>query len=321
MSTILGSDTNSPRIDSGTLALINTPTPQHFNGFGLSIQDKIAESLRRSLPLLPAEARHQVELLLSPQSLAIVAGTLMVWAGSHFFGVGEIVDVILLITGFALLGWSVFSGGEELYLFATTAVNARTDADLQKAARHFASAVSILGIAAISAVLLRRSGKVVVERGTPNVEGLPDIGPPPPLGTKPSITRPFSLPGGALGETDWWGNIAVTRNQSLTEQRLTLYHEWVHSVLSPRLGPFRRLRAQLRISAYWRSALLRALEEAMAETYAQLKVNGLENVIVGMRFPIDGGYVTVSQLANEGSAIGSIVVGGQQLTVSVQVDK
>ena len=58
----------------------------------------------------------------------------------------------------------------------------------------------------------------------------------------------------------------------------------------------------------------------MAETYAQLKVNGLGNVIVGIRFPIDGGYVTVSQLANEGSAIGSIVVGGQQLTVSVQVD-
>jgi hypothetical protein len=58
--------------------------------------DKVGEAMRRSLPHLPSEARATIQLMLRPESLAIVAGTVVVWAGSHFFGVGEIVDVILL---------------------------------------------------------------------------------------------------------------------------------------------------------------------------------------------------------------------------------
>jgi hypothetical protein len=109
----------------------------------------------------------------------------------------------------------------------------------------------------------------------------------------------------------------VTRNQSLTEQRLTLFHEWVHRVLTPRFGPMRQLRVQLRANAYWRSALLRYVEEAMAESYAQLRVQGLQQALVGIRFPIQGGYVTVSQVAAEGVAIGNIMVGGTLFHVLV----
>jgi hypothetical protein len=43
-------------------------------------------------------------------------------------------------------------------------------------------------------------------------------------------------------------------------------------VLSPRFGPPGHLRAQLNISVYMRSALLRYLEEALAEGYAQFNV-------------------------------------------------
>ena len=313
----LGTESNIPLIDEGTLARSRSPVPGPVSTVPLSTQERIAEAMRRSLPLLPAEARHQVEALISPESLAIIAGTLLLWAGSHFFGVGEIVDIILLTVGFAVLGLSVFTGGQELYKFATTAVDARTDADLQRAAQHFATAVNILGISLISALLLRRSARAVVARGRPAVRPMPNVGTPPAPGVKPRITRPFSLPGGALGETDWWGNMAVTRNQTLTEQRLTLYHEWVHRVLSPRISPMRQLRAQLRASGYWRSALLQYIEEAMAESYAQLRVYGLEKILVGIRFPIDGGYITVSQVATEGAAIGNITVSGAMFTVRI----
>jgi hypothetical protein len=282
----------------------------------MSAQDKIGDAIRRSLPMLPGEAREQVLAMLSPESLAIVAGTLVVWAGSHFFGVGEIVDIILLVVGFATLGLSVFAGARELYDFATDAVNAQTDDDLDRAARHFASAVDILGISIVSAVLLRRSAKAVAARGRPQIRPMPNVGAPPGPGVRP-ITRPFTLPSGALGETDWYGNIAVIRNQTLTEQRLTLYHELVHRYFSPRFGPMRQLRAQVRASAYWRSALLRYIEEAMAEGYAQLRVHGLDQALVGIRFPIQGGYVTVSQLATEGTAIGNITLGGMHFTVRV----
>jgi len=37
-----------------------------------------------------------VEGMVRPETIAIVSGTLIVWAGSHIFGVGEIVDTILL---------------------------------------------------------------------------------------------------------------------------------------------------------------------------------------------------------------------------------
>ena len=317
----LGTDTHRPLIDEGTLARASMSAPGARNAGLLSTQDRIAEAMRRSLPLMPAEARGQIEALLTPQALAIVAATLVLWAGSHLVGIGEIVDVILLVAGFAMIGMGVFSGAQELYNFAHTAVNAQTDADLDRAARHFANAVGILGISVVSALLLRRSAGSVAQRGKPSVKPLPNVGPTPAAGIKPRITRPQALPGGALGQTDWWGNIAVTRNQTLTEQRLTLYHEWVHSVLSPRFGPLRKLRAQVRASGYWRSALLRYIEEAMAESYAQLRVTGARNLIVGIRFPLENRYVTVSQLAGEGVAIGNISIGGATFGVWLSDDK
>jgi hypothetical protein len=279
----------------------------------MSKQERIGEAMRRSIPLLPAEAQEQVKAMLTPTSLAIVAGTLIVWAGSHFFGAGEIVDVVLLVVGAAFIGLGVFSGAGELYDFTTTAITAQNDGALDKAAGYFAKAVNILGITVISAILLKKSANPVIARGRPQIRPMPRLGIPPAAGIAPKITRPFKvLQRGReiLGDCDFWGNIRVSRNQSLTEQRLTLYHEWVHSVLSPKLGPFRQIRAQLKASAYHRSAIMKALEEAMAESYAQLRVRGLQNILVGITFPVKGGYVTISQLVGEGVAIGNITVGG-----------
>ncbi|MEO6601804.1 MAG: hypothetical protein ABIQ16_18140 [Polyangiaceae bacterium] len=105
----------------------------------------------------------------------------------------------------------------------------------------------------------------------------------------------------------------------MTEQRLALFHELVHRYFSPRLGPFRQLRAELNMPAYARPALLRYLEEAMAESYAQLRVVGLEQAIAALRFPLNFGYVTVSQLAAEGQAIGTIVLGATLFRVSLSL--
>lgn len=56
--------------------------------------------------------------------------------------------------------------------------------------------------------------------------------------------------------------------------------------------------------------------EALAEGYFQLRVHGLGNAIRALRFPLTGGYVTISELVAEGQTIGTIVVGGIQLRVS-----
>ncbi len=97
----------------------------------------------------------------------------------------------------------------------------------------------------------------------------------------------------------------------------------VHRYLSPKTGPFRKLRAELNMGGYERSALLRYLEEALAEGYAQMKVNGLEKAFQAYRFPVEGdnAYVTVAALKAEGVALGTITLGGTLFYVSISRGK
>lgn len=255
--------------------------------------------------------------MLKPETLAIVTATLVVWAGSHFFGVGEIVDVILLGVGIFSLGFAVFEGADALYKFTIGAMDARNDVDLDRAAKHFARAVTLLGISTIQAILLRGQGKAIISRGRPQTYPRPNVGEPLPYGNQLRLSRPDSIASGSLGETSAYGVITVARNQTLTEQRITLLHELVHRFFSPRTGPLRKLRAELSMSAYSRSALLRYMEEALAEGYAQLRVHGLALAISALRFPLQAGYVTVSMLLKEGKAIGTIMLGGTVFYVSI----
>jgi hypothetical protein len=285
----------------------------------MSDTDKIGEAIRRALPHIPSDARAIVSSLLQPQTLAIIAGTLVVWAGSHAFGVGEIVDIVLLGVGLVTLGFAVFEGAAELYDFTVDALGARSDGDLEKAGRHFARAVTLLGVSTLQAILLRGQGRAVIGRGRPQIYPRPHVGVPPPAGNQLRVSRPAQIAGGSLGETTAYGVIRVARNQSLSEQQVTLFHELVHRYFSPRIGPFRKLRAEINMSAYSRSALLRYLEEALAEGYGQLQVHGLANALGAVKFPLQGGYVTVSQIATEGLAIGTITLGGTLFHVSMSL--
>lgn len=72
-----------------------------------SSAQKVGEALRRSLPHLPAHLRGQVEMLLTPEALAMITGVLVVWAGAHFTGVGEVADLVLLTVGVFAIGAAV----------------------------------------------------------------------------------------------------------------------------------------------------------------------------------------------------------------------
>lgn len=135
----------------------------------MSATDRLGEAMRRSLPHLPENARQIVEAMIRPETLAVIAGTVVVWAGSHFFGIGEIVDVILLGVGVITLGFAVFEGSRDFYDFATGAIAARSEKNIEEAGRHFARAVVVLGISTIQALLLRGHGRAVISRGRPQV--------------------------------------------------------------------------------------------------------------------------------------------------------
>ena len=254
-----------------------------------SAGERVGEAMKRSLPLLGPAARAEIEKLLTPAALATMAAVLGVWVGSHFLGVGEIVDIVLLVAGVAVIGIAVFDGIEELLSFAMLALKARSDADIDRAAQHFAKAVSILGIQTVLAVLFR--GAPRTWRG-----GRPNVGPPPKF-VRGAIARPplrstRTLPAGA-GETSPWGEIIISRLGASTDRRLAALHESVHRLLTPRLNVLRNFRVTGRVTSYSKSPLSMYLEEALAETVAQVVTHGLRSVFRGISFPVRNGYVTL----------------------------
>jgi hypothetical protein len=296
-----------------------------LNVAAMSTTDRLKEVLTRSKKNFGPDVAQAIDALLSPTNLAILAGTLALWAGSHFFGVGEIVDVLLLVVGAFTIGWSVSDVAKDVYTFADRTLNARTDADLERASQAFTHAVVLAGITVIMALLLRRSAKEIqIARGAnvvdamrPRSPGLPRVGPDPESGriwSKPGIKSDPTLSAGE-GSTSPFGEVKLSPHGSVNEQALVRAHELVHRFLTPRFGVLRTFRVQLAMSAYLRSAFLQYVEEAIAETVAQLRVNGFSGFLEGVKFPVANGYVTITDLVSEGATIGTISAGTQFFTV------
>lgn len=284
--------------------------------------------MRRSLPRLAPSARAEVEKLLTPEALAVIGAVLGLWIWSHFIGIGEIIDIILLAVGVLAIGLAVFDGVGELAEFSRTALGARSDQDLDRASIHFANAVSILGIQAVLAVLFRGAPRTYAG-GRINVGSAP----PATLGRayRPVLRSTRNRPAGS-GVTDPWGDIVISRLGTAADRRLAALHENVHRVLTPKLYFLREFRIQKRTSSYTRSAPRKYLEEALAETVAQVTVNGFREVFKGVSFPIREKYVTILRseriltpqgveillpIAPEAAGLfaGSILVGGIKFDV------
>ncbi|WP_218080577.1 hypothetical protein [Anthocerotibacter panamensis] len=67
-----------------------------------------------------------------------------VWAVSHALGIGEVIDLVLL--GVGILGTEVVTIAQDLVGFVNRALQAQTEADLEKAAEHLARAVAVVGV-------------------------------------------------------------------------------------------------------------------------------------------------------------------------------
>lgn len=268
-----------------------------------TFSEKLGETLKRSLPKLGPDARAQISALLTKEALGVMAVVLAAWVVSHAFGVGEVVDLIIVGVGAIGLGWSIFQGIDELYEFALGTYSARTTDELEVAAGHFAQAVAILGVQAVLAVLLRGAPKTF--RG-----GVGKAGPRAVLRAayRPTLRWTKFEPGvGRLaageGWTTSWGDIVVSSRGSAKTRQLVMLHEKIHQLLTPKVAALRNFRISNRNASYRYSSLSRYLEEALAESYAQLKVNGTTEAIGALRFPIQNKYVYLLQRGGYSSAM------------------
>ena len=292
-----------------------------LNVAAMTREAKVEEAIKRGVRLLPGQLRSQAEALLSPAALATMAGSIVALLIAQAFGVGEIADLLLLAAGLGFCGMGVFHGLRDLGRFAKDAVEAGSEQDLDEAARYFAAAVTELGVNAIMAILLKKPIRSFRELDGFSFRkvspGLIAVKPPPPPGVRSTVTY-ADVDARYYGWADAYGDIVVNTRFSPEEQQITLDHESVHAFFSPKLGPFRQIRARLARSGYNRSPLLRYLEEAMAESYAQMRATGFKGIITGVKFPMKNGYLSAQQTqVMFGTFLGIVQVNGQMLHLSV----
>lgn len=125
------------------------------------ISERAVDVLRRTAPLLPEEMQEAFTPLVSPENLAITAGILAAWVASHAVGVGEVVDVGLLAFGLITLGEMALDAGKHLGECFRLTLNAKDAKDLDEAAGHLASAVSMLGVTLFTNLIMKHAARRV----------------------------------------------------------------------------------------------------------------------------------------------------------------
>lgn len=155
-----------------------------------SLERRFSEVLQRTAPKLPARMQQEFLALLTPTSLAIMAGTLVVWAGAHAFGVGQAVDIVLLLGGAFMIGWAIGDVAKDFASFLSITCTADTEAELDEAATHLARAIAVIGIAAFAALLAKVARRVPSQRRTPAAPAPAPRAPAP----RPAAPAPRSAP-------------------------------------------------------------------------------------------------------------------------------
>ena len=144
-------------IDEGTLTRTRLPRPSDRaeSVVQMALNDRFEKVLYLTVPKLPGEIREEFAAILTPATVAITVGVLAAWAASHYFGVGFIVDIILIVGGIILVGWQVLSAATDLYDCIQITWSAKSTADLDRAATHLADFIAVVGVTVFMALIAK----------------------------------------------------------------------------------------------------------------------------------------------------------------------
>lgn len=302
----------------------------------MDLPARLEASIIKAARLLPEDIGNQLLALTSPAALATMAATVVLWAGSHFIGIGEIADIILLVVGWAAVGGVAIEAGSKLCDFATKTYNANHEADLDAAASDLAQAITLIGVNTVMALLLKKGPRdtfrttyrnSIVPRYSLEVNS--DLARIAAMQNhkgwryRPTLKFTNELHAGS-GSADFWGDIKIGRRydhhqktsaEAAEDILITIYHEKVHQFLTPKFYLLRELRCFLNHSGYQRSFILRYMEEMLAETIALMRVKGIskENILAGLKFPLRDTYeITFTNIRQEiiGIFLGPVIVSG-----------
>lgn len=163
----LSSNAHSPRgVDLSHPTAVIAQVPYYLNAGHfqmLQVQEpsseamaKVMDAIDRSYKYMPGEVAEAVRAIFTAQNIALMAGALSVYAVSHFFGVGFILDAIVVVVTVVCVGALAADAVLKFVEFYTLATGATTEAELEEAAKLFADVVLTLGVGAVTAILTRR---------------------------------------------------------------------------------------------------------------------------------------------------------------------
>jgi hypothetical protein len=130
----------------------------------------VQEAFRRSRKYLPAELKERLSAFYSDEALGLYA----IWGIAHLVGVGEEADLAGLIMLAISLGGDLGQVRQDFLACFNMARNAKTEEDLDAAARHFAGAMTTVGnstILLLLAALLAQASRSRAKGGEKRLTG------------------------------------------------------------------------------------------------------------------------------------------------------
>ncbi len=112
-----------------------------------STGEKIEETLRRTVRLLPDETARMVQAMLSPEAVGTVVGLLIAVAAANAMGVGVVLDAALAAYAFYAAGTAGLRALTDLVGATAGLIAADSDDDLDRAAQVYAASLVVLGTA------------------------------------------------------------------------------------------------------------------------------------------------------------------------------
>ncbi|WNG50132.1 hypothetical protein F0U60_42920 [Archangium minus] len=137
--------------------------------------EKLCRSFVRALGRLPGETMKEVQVMLSPESLALMGTMTTAWLGTQGIPVlGQAVDAALLTLGVVMAAAQTAAVKDSLWHYVEYATGARDEAGLDTAATHLARAVAVVGVSVVTFLLVKKlPGKVQKRPGPREPPSLP----------------------------------------------------------------------------------------------------------------------------------------------------
>lgn len=124
------------------------------------LEDRIVYALRRGFSDARfGDAVAQIQEMLNPQVLAIIAAVLSLWVLSHATPIGYIIDAVMLAAGWIAIGWAIFGVIKKLFRALKKILNAGTIAELDEAGEMLATAIETFGADMFLAAVLKGASK------------------------------------------------------------------------------------------------------------------------------------------------------------------